>query len=186
MPGVLSVSLPRVQPDVVEPGTNALVLFTDRELVRTFTRAQQYLLDYRDNLAVHELNRILQSNATAQVKERAVLLKGFAVAPDFRTFRDPFSYATVVASPLLYLDCYVRWTGSAANTRVAQDQITFDLLVGYEAGHVLEGVVGVRLGFSTRVEDGAAYEVLGRVLPVESGRVRLDVVSIRPLKGTGP
>lgn len=185
-PGVAAVSLPGGRPEIIDGLANASIQYTERDLKRAFDRARRYLLDYRDNLAVHELNRILLSNATAAVKQKATLLKGYAEPPDFRTFRDPFSLAEVAAAPEEYADCHVRWSGKVANTVVGEEVISFDLLVGYHEGKILEGVVPVRLAFSAIIEDGGSQEVLGRVVVGEDGEISLEAVSIRPIDGVAP
>jgi hypothetical protein len=180
-PGIEEILLPTDRPEVVVLPGSTLVTFTERELVRAFARAKRYLLEYRDNLAVRELNRILLSNASAGVKEKAQLLRSFAEEPDFSTIRDPFSYQEVTRSPLEYADCFVRWSGRTANVSIGEEQITFDLLVGYQDGRVLEGVVRVLVAFAVAVDEGGAYEVLGRVLVTDAPGVRLAAVSIRPI-----
>jgi hypothetical protein len=158
---------------------------TEREIVRSFSRAKRYLLDYRDNLAVHELNRLLLSNASASVKERARILRSYAQEPDFSTIRDPFSYDAVKQSPREYADCYVRWSGRVANAAIGEERIAFDLLVGYQDGRVLQGVVPVAVGFAVAVENGSSYEVLGKVVTEGSAPLSLEAVSIRPIASRG-
>lgn len=182
-PGIEEILLPTDRPEVVLPSGSSPITFTERELLRTFSRAKRYLLEYRDNLAVHELNRILLSNASAAVKEKAQLLRSFAQEPDFSTLRDPFPYQEVKRSPLEYADCYVRWSGRTANVSVGETLIAFDLLVGYQEGRVLEGVVPVSVVFSAAIEEGGAYEVLGRVRIAEPAVIQLAAVSIRPIAG---
>jgi hypothetical protein len=183
-PGVADIDIPSEHPGMLEPTGTFVFTFTEKELRSTFSRAKRYLLEYRDNLAVHELNRILLSNASASIKERARLLRGFAEQPDFSTIRDPFPYEVVKANPKEFVDCHVRWSGRVANVSIGKEQITFDLLVGYQTGRVLQGVVPVAVGFAVSIEDGNGYEVLGRVRIPDSGDMALDAVSIRPIAGT--
>jgi len=180
-PGIEDVNLPSEHPEVLVAAGQSLIAMTERELLRSFGRAKRYLLDYRDNLAVHELNRILLSNATAAVKEKAQLLRSYAQAPDFATFRDPFSYDAVSRSPQEYADCHVRWRGRVANVKTGETEITFDLLVGYQDGRVLEGVVPVTVRFGVDIENGEAYEILARIRVAAVGGLTLDAVSIRPI-----
>jgi tetratricopeptide (TPR) repeat protein len=180
-PGIAEISLPSGSPEILGPQGDASITLTEREVIRTFTRARGYLLEYRDNLAIHELNRLLLSNASQPVKERALLLMSFVTEPDFSTIRDSFAYAVVRESPREYDGCYVRWSGRAANAVIGSERITFDLLAGYQDGRVLEGVVPTSLAFAASIENGAAYEVLGRVEVTEAAAITLEAVSVRPL-----
>jgi hypothetical protein len=155
-------------------------ILTERDVSRAFDRAKSYLLSYRDNLAAVQLNRILLSNATAPVKERARALKGFLIKPSFTTFRDGFSYADVAKEPGLYDGASVRWKGSVANLNIGKDKITFDFLVGYEQQKELQGVVPVTLSFAADVKDGMALDLLAQVT-VQEGRIGLSGISIHQL-----
>ncbi len=181
-PGVEAVQLPRSQPELTSPGGGAPVVLTERQVSRTFELIKKHLLAYRDNLAMREINRLLLSNASAAVKEKARLLASFVQQPDFSTLRDNFSYAEVAADPLLYRDCYVIWSGKAANVRIGSERIRFDLLVGYAAEEELLGVVPASLDFAADLQSGDAVEVLGRVEAAEGG-LSLAVVSIHRLYG---
>ncbi len=159
--------------------------FTDREIKKIFERAKKFLLEYRDNLAIVEINKILLSNATANVKQKASLLKTFIITPDFTTIQDSFPYKTVVANPLLYNGCFVLWRGKIANLVTDEKSISFDLLVGYEKERELEGIVKVFLSFPVLLENGVPIEVLGKVIVTSGSDIRLDGIAVhRILKGT--
>jgi hypothetical protein len=133
-------------------------------------------------MARREINRILNSNASSAVKERASLLIEYIQEPDFSSFQDNFAYAAVVSEPWLYQGCYIRWRGRVANLSV-EDTIRFDLMVGYEDGRVLEGVVSAVVPFGVSVDAGESVEVIGQV-EVENDRLaRIEVVSLRRLIG---
>jgi hypothetical protein len=153
---------------------------TEEEINRTFDEIKEYLLEYRDNLAIREINRIMLSNASAYVKEKAALLKTFARIPNFATIVDPFPFSEVITSPALYQDCYAVWTGKTANVVVDETLIRFDLLVGYQDEKALLGIIRVDFDFAVQLEEGQAVEVLGRIV-VEGERISLKGVSIHPL-----
>jgi hypothetical protein len=181
-PGLAEIELTSSQPALsVQSGESAVVL-TDKEIGSAFTQAKQYLLEYRDNLAIREVNRIMLSNASAYVKEKARMLKSFAAEPDFSTVKDPFAFAEVRANPPLYADSYVVWRGKVANVLVGDNAITFDLLVGYQDEHELLGLVPVTLQFAVTLENGTAVEVLGQVRWLD-GQMSLRGVSIHKLYG---
>jgi len=179
-PGVSGIYLPTGGGMRIETGAAAVYTLSERDVERAFARAKGLLLDYRDNPACVEINRILLSNASAPVKERALALKSFLRPPNFATFRDPYPYREVAAEPRLYDGCHVAWKGKVANLVVGQDAVTFDLLVGYEGGRELEGTVPVRLPFAADIDDDTGLEVLGRVV-ADGNLLLLEGVSLHRL-----
>jgi hypothetical protein len=143
---------------------NFRYVLTDREVERLFEEIRAHFHDGEDNLARRAINRLLHSNAAADLKERALLVTDYLREPGFTDFGENFSYREVSEEPWLYEGCYVRWRGRAANVRVTDEAITFDLLVGYENEQVLEGVVPVRLDFAARIESAMSVEIIGEVI----------------------
>jgi tetratricopeptide (TPR) repeat protein len=182
-PGVEEILLSSGQPLVAAesqaPAESSYSL-SEKEISETFETIKGYLLEYRDNLAVREINRLLLSNASTYVKEKARLMKTFVQEPDFSTIQDSFSYIDVQRNPALYRDGFVVWQGKAANVRIGDQQITFDLLVGYQDERELLGLVPVSLNFAAEIENGDGIEVLGKVevLPPPNGHIRLQGLSI--------
>ena len=179
-PQVREVRLTAGQPALSSTPQQARYPMTEKQVQEAFERTKRYLLQYRDNLATREVNKILLSNASAYVKEKARLLATFTRAPDFTTFKDPFTFREVAADPELYAGCYVRWSGKAANIRVGSEAISFELLVGYEDQKELAGVVPVSAGFAVELESGDALEVLGRV-ELREGMMALAAASLHRL-----
>ena len=156
----------------------------EKQVAEIFESIKEHLLEYRDNLAIREINRLLGSNASVYVKEKARLMKTFVQDPDFSTVRDPFDYLEVRSDPGLYADCYVVWRGKAANVRITESEIAFDLLVGYEEETELLGLVPVSLDFGAKIENGDGIEVLGKVV-VEGEQIRLKGISLHRLYRKG-
>lgn len=160
------------------------VVLNEAELQSTMKDIQSYFNNYRDNMAMREINRVLNSNAAATVKQKVLLLSDYLSPPTFTDFRDNFTYADVTDQPWLYDGCWVRWRGRVSNLDVGSDEITFDFLVGYEDQRVLEGVVTARLDFAAEVEPGSSVELIGRVVGGE--RLEgLQVTSVRPIRPQG-
>jgi hypothetical protein len=184
-PGVEQIVLSLQQPLTSEAATNqGTETLSERQIAETFETVKDHLLEYRDNLAIREINRLLRSNASVYVKEKARLMKTFVQDPDFTSVKDPFPYLEVRSDPSLYADCYVVWRGKAANVRIGEDQITFDLLVGYEEETELLGLVPVSLDFAAGIENGDGIEVLGQVR-VEGEQIKLRGVSLHRLYRRG-
>jgi hypothetical protein len=180
-PGVEDVEIPKDLPRVIESAPFASkYTLTERQVTRGFAQAKRQLLAYHDNLAAVEINRLLLSNATLPVKERARVLKAFLGRPDFSTFKDGYSYRDVAKEPDLYDGAYVEWKGKVANLILAKDSIRFDLLVGYEKETELEGIVPVTLFFAADLENGVPLELLGLV-KASDGKLRLEGVSLHRL-----
>jgi len=161
-PGVSVIEMPAGVPSV-DVGTDFPFIMKEGEVRRTFQKAKNELLAFRDNLAVVDINRILLSNAAPAVKERARLLKGFVTQPTFDTARDLYSYADVSRQPLLYDGASVLWKGKVANLSTSRTRITFDLLVGYDEEKQLQGIVPVSLPFAADIGNGDAIQLLGQV-----------------------
>ena len=142
-------------------------VLTDAEVEELFGRIRENFHEGNDNLARRDINRLLHSNAASRLKERLLLVTDYLSEPGFTDFEHNFSYEEVVEEPWLYEGCYVKWRGRAANVDVGEEEIVFDLLVGYEDGRVLEGVVPVRLDFAARVESGRSVEIIGEVVADE-------------------
>ena len=160
----------------------ARYVLKDEDVRTAFERAKKCLRENRDNGAVREINRLLLSNASPAVKEKAALLKGFLVTPDFSNIREPFPYGEVAQDPLLHHGGFAVWQGKVANLRLQKERLRFDLLVGYQQEKVLQGIVPVELGFAVQLEDGSSVEVLGRILS-QSGPLRLEGLSLHRISG---
>jgi tetratricopeptide (TPR) repeat protein len=136
---------------------------TSKEVRETFERAKRFFNQYRDNLCLLELNRLIYSNASEEVKNTARMLSQYIKKPDFSTLKDSFSLSQVSKDPYLYQGCYVIWQGKVANLKVGPNRISFDFLVGYHREQELEGIVPVRLDFATSLDNGYNLEVLGQI-----------------------
>ena len=179
-PGVSGIEIPSDLPRLVDTGTNFPFTLTEKEVRQVFQKARKLLLDYRDNLATVEINRLLLSNATLPIKERARMLKGFVTQPTFDTLRDGFPYSRVSIQPSLYDGCSVSWRGKVANLKTGKDAMSFDLLVGYDQEKELEGIVPVVLPFAAELSNGIALEVLGQV-QAQRDRLSLQGISVHRL-----
>jgi tetratricopeptide (TPR) repeat protein len=141
-------------------------VLTRDEVLKTYDEAQKLFSQFRDEEAKLRLNRIIESNASEAVKNKARLLFSYTREPGFDTLKDRFKYADVAAGPHLYRDCYVIWGGMAANLAIGENSTAFNLLVGYDTRKTLEGIVAVTLDSVVRINTEQPLEVLGRVVPV--------------------
>lgn len=139
------------------------IVLTEREALEAFDKAKRLFSDYRDEAALVELNRLLVSNATRQIKAKAAALALYVREPSFLSMPDRFSYAEVAAFPRLYEGVGVVWKGLPANIAASGSSTSFDLLVGYHDRKLLEGIVPVRMAFESRLMPDRPIEVLARV-----------------------
>jgi len=158
---------------------------TPEEVKQAWARAQKAFQDYQDSQARFEINRLLLSNASASVKGRARALVPFLHKPDFSRPDDSSDYRDVKTQPRLYEGCTVRWKGVIANLVSGEHSITFDLLLGYQDGQVVEGVVPVELGFAALLKNSQVVEVLGRVA-LRDGAWYVEGTSLRDLGYRAP
>ena len=149
----------------VSDENGALFDFTEEEIDRILDDIREAFNDGRDNYVRRELNRIALSNASPRVKAQTAQLEEYlsASTPDFVSMRDDFAYDDVVSNPPLYEGVFVKWRGRIANLAIGEDEITFDFLVGYDSGGVLDGIVPVRIPFAVLLDDGGSVELIGSV-----------------------
>lgn len=152
--------------------------FNPQQLQQLTAAIDDNFFNHRDNLTQRDINRLLLSNASEEVKNRAEVLLPHLDQPNFITIEDNFSYQQVIKEPQLYQDCYVVWKGKAANQIVNEDRITFDLLVGYQDNLIVEGTVPVIFSTAVRVFIDQPIELLGQVIPDGNGRLYLRGISI--------
>lgn len=147
-------------------------VLTEKEIFDRYDKAQRYFQTYRDNAAQVEINRLLNSNASAAIKRKSRELMGYLARQGFDTIKDVYTYAEVSQEPWLYLDCWVVWKGMATNVVSGENAMVFDLLVGYDTRNVLEGIVPVRFRKVLEVNPEKPLEVLGQV-GLENGGIIL-------------
>jgi tetratricopeptide (TPR) repeat protein len=164
-------------------GSYRYVLTRD-EVLDAYAEARKLFADYRDEDAKVALNRILESNASEGIKNKARLLFSYTKSPGFDTFseRDSFKYAEIMKDPPLYRDCYVIWQGMAANLEILQNATAFTFLVGYDTRTTLEGQVPVAFDSAIPVNPEFPLKVLARVIPVANPGgmdIRLEGVAVQ-------
>ena len=162
-------SRPGAEALVIERGTvlsggpeDAVFFMSDGEISRTLNAAVKDFREYRDNSARRELNRIILSNASDDIRSRAVQIRESLGKSDIDSLETDFSYAEVIADPALYEGCYVLWRGKTANITEGGDVIRFDFLVGFDDGTVYEGTLPVEMPFLAVMEP-LPLELLARV-----------------------
>jgi tetratricopeptide (TPR) repeat protein len=157
------------------------IVLTEKEALAAFDKAKKLFAQYRDEAALVELNRLLLSNATRQVKTKAGILASLVREPSFLSMPDRFAYGSVEENPGLYEGVGVIWKGLPANTVGTDTSTVFDLLVGYDDKKRLEGIVPVRANFKVAIAPDRPIEVLARVRSNDAGAFYLECIAIHEL-----
>ncbi|MBB5218085.1 MULTISPECIES: hypothetical protein [Treponema] len=170
-------------------GTVVHFMLSRQEANRAYDDAVMYFQDGRDNACRVEINRLLQSNVSAEFKGKVNVLESllFPEPPTFDNLLDNVSYDTIVSSkvPELYEGCYVAWSGRISRAELHDNgDWSCTLLVGYENLENFDGYVQVNFSKGLNpVPDGKkAVRFLGRV-KFDDGKLKLDGISVyQPLK----
>jgi len=168
---------PHERSSAVELGGTYRYILTEQEVIRTFERSRSLFQSWRDNAAQVEINRLLYSNASVAIKQKARLLMAYLATPGFDTIRDHYEYSQVLQDISLYQDVWVVWRGMATNIVRTERNVRFDLLVGYDTRNRLEGIVPVYFETLIPVDSERPLQVLGQVA-LEQDRLILHGGSI--------
>jgi hypothetical protein len=156
----------------IEMGGVYYFILTEKQILASYEEARNFFYEHRDNSARIELNRILESNANAGIKNKARIMARYLETPGFETLKsnsaENVSYASAIKAPSLYRDCYALWSGMAANIVVGQNETSFDLLIGYDKRRSVEGIVKVNLPFAADINPEYPLEVLGKIIVPEN------------------
>ncbi len=150
-------------------------ILSDSQIRDSYEKSLQYFQDGRDNAANVEVNRILNSNASQAIQKKAALLLSYFEEPTFDTITDNYSYLNVAKDPVLYLGCWVSWSGRVTNAITENGSYRCDLLVGYENLEKVDGIVPVFFSNAPvpEIEGDRAVTVLAKI-GVESGKITLN------------
>lgn len=152
-------------------------ILSNKEITESYERSRRYFQAYRDNAAQIEINRILHSNASLSIKQKARVLMSYLSSPTFDTISDNPSYEDAVKNPVLYEDCYAVWSGRVSNAAVQGTSYRFDLLVGYETMEKVTGIVPVRFKSDPGITSSLPVKVLGKIV-FENGKMNLEGYSV--------
>jgi Tetratricopeptide repeat. len=153
-------------------------VLTHSEVLSAYSKAQSYFQTFHDNLAQVEINRILNSNATFSIKQKATGLETFLKEPRIDTIKDVFSLTEIETKPYLYNKCYVLWKGMPTNVQKLENNLRFKLLVGYDTKKTLEGTIDVLCDFVNDVDVEKVISVLGQLQIIENNEIYLRGITI--------
>ena len=157
-------------------------ILTRDQAIDHYDRALTLFTSYRDEAAKLNLNRILESNASEGLKNRARLLMSNMDTPGFDTFKRDNNalFSDVIKETIIYRDVNIIWKGMATNYAVTDEQTSFDFLVGYDTKRTLDGIVPVVFYMPVSINIERPLEVLGKItMDISSPNgFRLDGIAI--------
>ncbi|MCR9142757.1 MAG: hypothetical protein NXI24_10935 [bacterium] len=184
-------------------------LYPDKAAALTeYSAAREKIASGYPNQARYLLGRLELSNASFEIKERALLLRDAIPRVGPGDFRDPLDVASVIEEPYIYRDAQISWQGDVQNLRQSAEGLGFDLILprGAAAGNApMEGgsedadleagnpgprpsgqiVVQVLYLFRDRgadrppeLRDGQSARVFGSVVKAAGGRITVHAVEI--------
>jgi len=165
----------------VQTGGSYRYVLTRNQVLEDYNDARKLFTEFRDNAARVKLNRILESNASEPVKNRARLLISYMEEPRFDTLKDNFSYSDVIKEPFIYRDCYVIWKGMASNLILEQKHTSFDFLVGYDTRRTMEGIVRMDYNEASAINPEMPLQILGKIIPMSTDKgtdIRIQVIAL--------
>ncbi len=158
-------------------------ILTQNELEKAYADAQVYFQTYKDNLSQVEINRILNSNASTSIRQKARLLAEYLQEPTFDSDMVSFSYEQITNDIWLYMDTWVVWSGRITNVIETQTEYRCDFLVGYDTMQKVEGFVPLVIQQPVNIDTSLPVQILAQIA-VENGRLLLRGKSIyQPLVG---
>ncbi len=158
-------------------------ILTESELEEAYTKAQEYFQAYRDNSSQVEINRILNSNASTAIRQKARLLNEYLEEPTFDSNIENFTYEHIRQDVWLYLDTWVMWSGRVTNVLETQTEYQCDFLIGYDTLQKVEGFVPLVIQQPVNIDTSLPVQVLAQV-SIADGRLLLRGKSIyQPLVG---
>ena len=132
--------------DIIDKNSSSSykVVLSSLQIEKAFDKIFTYYNDGRDNACQVEINRILNSNASFAVKQKARTVMDYLEIPDFTTLKDVPTFSQINENPFLYLDCWVNWKGRISNAVQNENSFECDFLVGYEDLKKVDGVVPLK------------------------------------------
>ena len=158
-------------------------ILTQSEVERIYEDAKKFYNTYNDNEAQRCINILLNSNASASIRQKARQLMDYLEEPVFDSKLEQYSFSEVSKDLHLYQDCYVIWTGRVTNVNSNENFFNADLLVGYEDMKKIEGIAPLQLSSEILVNPEKPLKVLAKI-SINDGRLLLLGKAVyQPLTG---
>ena len=138
-------------------------IMTTSEINDSYNKALKYFQDFKDNQAQVEINRILNSNASLSIKQKARDIMNYITEPGFENIKDVYSYKKVEQDPYLYMDCWVVWSGRVSNVEITETTYNCEFLVGYDDMKNVDGIVPCSIPLPISIDVENPVQILGKL-----------------------
>lgn len=152
-------------------------------LLADYSLARKKIKNGDANGGIVLANKILHSNASVHLKERAAFIKNFTLAIEDRN-SSIISIRELLDDPLLYNGTRIRLKGKAANVRYKNNATTFTLLVDAR-GDTFECTAEVVFHSQIQLNDGENTEIEVTFLHAVREGKALVVEGLRKISGGG-
>ena len=139
-------------------------ILSGKEITESYNKALKYFQTNDDNRAQIEINRLLNSNASFSIKQKANVLMTYLSVPGFDTLSYSPDFKTVETDPELYIDCYVIWSGRVSDVIETSESYEARFLVGYDTMKNLDGIINVKFSSKISLESDKPVKILGKLL----------------------
>jgi hypothetical protein len=156
---------------------NFRYILTEKQLTDSYMKALNFFQNYRDNAAQVEVNRILNSNASASVRQKARLLMAYFENPGFDNLKDNYSFMQISEDPYLYLDCWVIWAGRVTNVEETTLTYRCDFLAGYDKMKQIDGIVPLVFKQPIVINTVQPLTILAKI-GIQNGKLFLEGSSV--------
>jgi tetratricopeptide (TPR) repeat protein len=172
--------------DLTENSTASTVyryILTQSEVENYYEDAKRFYNQYNDNEAQRCINILLNSNASASIRQKARQLMEYLEEPVFDSKFEQYTYQEISKDLYLYQDCWVVWTGRVTNVNANEKYFSADLLVGYEDMKKIDGIAPLKISSEISVNPEKPLKVLAQI-SIEDGRLLLLGKAVyQPLTG---
>ncbi len=176
--GITGFDLKSLNSDYLDFSNQSIYSFSGAQIEEFFEIASKLFQEEKDNRVKSYLNLIKYSNANDNIKNKAELLEGYLVEPNWTNYSDEISFKEVENNIYQYEGCIIKWKGKLSNLEIIDKKIHFSFLVGYDSGKVLEGVVPVELNENVKIQENQPIEVMGRVI-LKDNSYFLEALTVR-------
>ena len=101
----------------VDLQANSRYVFNNQQIAAILDGIERQFIAHADNEVCVDINRLLNSNAHEQIKQRMIFLGSYLSRPTFLSLSTEYSYSDVAAEPHLYNSCYIKWRGGGGQYR---------------------------------------------------------------------
>lgn len=156
--------------------------YSSSEMLSDFNNARFLIKKGEHNKAVLLLNKIMNSNAGMNVKEKTDFLIKYITESDDRKFEN-IQYSSVLEKPHLYRGFALAWSGKAANVKNKNGKVIFNLMIDYREKDRFSGMADIFCDERSEIKNGDSVAVSGIFINAmtESKRPYIQAKEIKKL-----